>query len=71
MSLQLLDSMELKRAERWHLDLSALQKQTGGKGVWLLLPAPLKPVVKKSSLNRQLEKNGKTALRTLQKYPQL
>ena len=63
--------MELKRAGRWHLDLSALQKQTGGKGVWLLLPASLKPIVKKLSLDRQLKKNEKTVLSTLQKHPQL
>ena len=63
--------MELKWAGRWHLDLSALQKQTGGKGVWLLLPASLKPIVKKLSLDRQLKKNEKTVLSTLQKHPQL
>ena len=71
MSLQLLDSMELKRAGRWHLDLSALQKQTGGKGVWLLLLASLKPMVKKLSHSQQLKKNGKAVLCTLQKHPQL
>ena len=49
----------------------ALRKQTGEKGVWLLLPASLKPMVKKLSLKRQLEKNGKTVLSTLQKHPQL
>ena len=62
--------MELKWAGHWHLDLSALQKQTGGKGVWLLLPESLKPIVK-LSLNRQLGRNGKTVLRSLQMHPQL
>ena len=46
-------------------------KTNGEKGVWLLLPASLKPIVEKLSLNRQLEKNGKTVLRTLQEQPQL
>ena len=46
-------------------------KTNGGKGIWLLLPASLKPIVEKLSLNRQLEKNGKTVLRTLQEQPQL
>ena len=47
---------------------------TNGRGeapVWFLLPASLKPLVKKSSYNRQLEKNGKTVVCTLQKHPQL
>ena len=61
----------LKWAGLWHLDFSALQTQTEEKGDWLLLPASLKLIVKKLSLKRQLDKNGKTVLRTLQKHPQL
>ena len=63
--------MELKWAGRCYLDFSALQKQMGGKGVWLLLLASLKPMVKKLSHSQQLKKNGKAVLCTLQKHPQL
>ena len=48
----------------------ALRKQTGEKGVWLLLPASLKAIFEKLSLNRQREKNEKTVQCILQKHLQ-